>query len=233
MAFVSFAAKIGLMASFIACSASAGFAQDIGYLDLTTPAPRMPTRSSKRFSGGPCVGTGDGPVTSPDATITLISLDKSTYSLEEEITFEVKIENSGKETIEIPWTPDLAALEPSDQTEYFSYRSASFVITLTVPDSDHYLFITGFSYGSTDLPGTIRQLRPSQSFVVRARGKSNVYDSWWSEKLKDSAPLTVKAVAGVVLSRDTETQDMRSEVCIPLTKKIANQLDIILWPASR
>jgi hypothetical protein len=32
MAFVSFAAKIGLMACILACSASAGFPQDIGNL---------------------------------------------------------------------------------------------------------------------------------------------------------------------------------------------------------
>jgi hypothetical protein len=203
----------------------------MGYLDLTTPAPRMPTRSPKRFSGESC-GIG-GPVTSPGATVTLISLDKSTYSLGEKITFELKIENSGKETIEIPWTPDLALLEPSDRTQYFSYRSASFGITLTVPDSDHFLFVLGFSYGSTDLPGTIRQLRPGQSFVVRARGKSDGYDRWWLDKLKDSAPLTVKAFAGLVLNRVTMTPDMGSEVCIPLTTKAANQLDVILWPASR
>jgi hypothetical protein len=182
---MSFAAKIGLIASFIASFASVGFSQDIGYLDLTTPAPRMPTRSPKRFSGG-CGGTGDGPATSPNATLTLISLDKNTYSLGEEITFEVKIENSGTDTIEIPWTPDLATLEPSDQTQYFSYRSASFVTILTVPDSGHYLFVSGFSYGSTDAPGTIRDLRPGQSFIVRARGRGDVYDSWWSDKLKDS-----------------------------------------------
>ena len=164
---MSLAAKSGLI-FFIACSALAGFTQDIGYLDLMTPAPRLPTRSPKRSSVSACGGIG-GPVTTPDVTVTLVSLDKNIYSLGEEITFEAKVENSGKETIEIPWTPDLAGLEPSDQTEYFSYRSASFVITLTVPDSDHYLSIAGFSYGSTDLPGTIRELRPGQSFIVRSR----------------------------------------------------------------
>ena len=233
MRFVSFAAKIGLLASFIASSASAGSAQDIGYLDLTTPAPRMPTSSVMRSSAESCGSIG-GPVTSPGATITLINLDKTTYSLGEEITFELKIENSGKETIEIPWTPDLALLgAPSDRTPYFSYHSAAFVITLKVPDSDHFLFISGFSYGSTDLPGTIRELRPGQSFIVRVRGTSDVYDSWWSDKLKDSAPLTGKAFAGLVLSRATETQAERVGVCIPLTTKAANQLNVILWPASR
>jgi hypothetical protein len=215
------------MVFMIARAASAGSAQDIGYLDLTTLAVRLPTRSVKRFSGQGCGGAGG-----PDATITLIRLDKNTYSLGEEITFEAKIENSGKDTIEIPWTTDLAALESSVETQYFSYRSASFVTMLTAPDSGHYLSISGFSYGSIDVPGTIRQLRPAQSFTVRARARID-YDSWWSDKLKDSAPLTVKAFAGLVLNRFTQTQDMSSEVCMPLTTKAANQLDIILWPASQ
>jgi hypothetical protein len=183
---VKFAAKIGLIAYIIGLATSSGFTQEIGYLDLTTPAPRMPIRSAKRFSGESC-GMG-APTTRPDVTITLISLDKSQYSLGEKVTFEAKIENSGKETIQVPWCAELAALEPSDPSQSFSYCSASFGVVLTVPDSNHYLFVSGFSYGSTDLSSSIRELRPGQSFTVRARDMIEGFDKWWAARLTESAP---------------------------------------------
>ena len=41
---------------------------------------------------------------SSEITITLLSIDKRSYSVGGEVTFEVKIQNSGNEVIEIPWS---------------------------------------------------------------------------------------------------------------------------------
>ena len=41
----------------------------------------------------------------------LAYLDKTSYSMGEEITFEVKIQNTGREAIEMPWTSHLGDLD--------------------------------------------------------------------------------------------------------------------------
>lgn len=116
------------MASVIALAASAMLAQEVGYLDLTDPSPRLNTRTAGHFIGGSC--NADEPTARPETTITLMRLD----SLGKEITFEARIVNSGKETVEIPWIAHLGDLEPLDPKQPYLYRNAAFVLELTVPD---------------------------------------------------------------------------------------------------
>jgi hypothetical protein len=203
-------------------------AQDIGYLDLTDPFPRQAVRSARHFEAGTC-----SPAASPETTVTLMRLDKDSYAMGEQVTFEVKIENSGKETIEIPWTPHLGDLEPLDAMQSYSYRSAAVVLALTIPESGHYLDLSSFSYGSLDLPGSTRELQPGRWLLVKARGKIDA-DNWWSEKFKESTPLNVKATAALVLSATTYSPDGKGgsavQKCLPMNRKTANQLDVTLWP---
>jgi hypothetical protein len=166
--------------------------------------------------------------------VTLMKLDKDSYSMGEQVTFEVKVENTGKETIEIPWTPDLGDLEPLDPTQSYSYRSAAFVLLFTVPDSGHYIQLARFSYGSPDLPGSIRKLQPGQWLLVKASGKTDANDKWWLEESKGSASLSVKATAGLVLTATTYSSDGQGgsalEKCLPMSRKKANEVDVALWP---
>jgi hypothetical protein len=105
-------ARIGLVVAALLLAASPALAQEVGHLDLTDPAPRQRIRNPNGGEGGFCPGKGVSEVVIPDLTLTLLSVDKRAYSVGEDVTFEVKAENTGTHTLKIPWTLHLADLEP-------------------------------------------------------------------------------------------------------------------------
>jgi hypothetical protein len=154
----------------------------------------------------------------------------------EEVTFEIKIENTGGSNIEIPWTPSLADLEPSDSTLSYSYLDATVYLSLIEPDSHQSLDLFRDFYGSKDLPWTVRELRPKQFIVIRARVRLDTDEEWLNKKLKEAQPLPLKASAdfrlGMTIYSPNANGDSGSEstACVPLVIKRANQLDLALWP---
>jgi|SRR5271169_2798341 len=226
--------RIGLLAVAAVLAARTTVAQEIGYLDLTDPLPRERIRSPHSGSGG--CGGGAGFTASSEATITLVNLDKGWYLMGEDVTFEVKIQNSGKETIEIPWTPHLGDLEPADATEAYSYVAGTVALNFTDPVSEHSFGIYGNFYGSPALPGSIRELPPGQWALIRARKKIEVFEEWWWNRLKESLPLNVKATASLMLNTVTyfpgqeNSSATEKSMCIPLGRKEVAQLDVALWP---
>jgi hypothetical protein len=224
-------ARIGLVAAGIALAASALLAQEAGYLDLTDPAPRARIRSP---NGGTGCGFSDGTI--GELTLTVASTDKRAYSIGEDVTFEIKIENTGGSSIELPWTPSLANVEPSDPTLSYTYLNAEVDLILSETDShpSHYLFSR--FYGSTDLPWTVRELKPKQSVLIRARGKLQTDQESWIKEAEKAQPLPLKASAGFKLITITYTaagkrnSASESASCVPLAIRAANQIDLALWP---
>ena len=227
-------AKFALVAAGIALAALGLFAQDVGYLDLADPALLGRIRSPNGGTGGFC-GSSESSG-NPEVTLTLDSLDKRAYSIGEEVTFEIRVENTGKETIEIPWTPGLGELEPGDPTKSYTYRTAAFVLTFTDPGSHRSFSIQGYAYGSKDVPGTIRELRSSQSVLIRARRRLEIYEDWWGKRVNEVQPLPLKASPGLMLNSVTYSPSERgvsaseNSSCIPLSPKKANEVDVALWP---
>ena len=62
-------------------------------------------------------------------TATLLSLDRTIYPLGEQVTFEHKIQNTGKDPVIVPWTPNLGDLEPIDPNASYEYRVGVVVLT--------------------------------------------------------------------------------------------------------
>jgi len=226
--------RIGLLAVAAVLAARTTVAQEISYLDLTDPLPRERIRSPRSGSSG--CGGGAGFTASSEIIITLLSLDKHSYSMGEEVTFEVKIQNSSRETIEIPWTPHLGDLEPADSTKTYTYLQAVVALKFTDPIASRSFSVFANFYGSPDVPGSTRELLPGQSILVHVRRKIDVYEEWWWRRVKESPPLTVSASANFLLNRvtyspnETQSSGTDSSRCIPLRTKEANQLEVALWP---
>jgi hypothetical protein len=108
-------------------------AQDAGYIDLTDNIFRESTRRV-RTGGGGCGGTSHSQKSDFEVTATVVSLDKSRYRLGEEATFEIKILNSGKRTIVVPWTPHLGDLEPVDSQIPYNYRVGTQELLFSDPE---------------------------------------------------------------------------------------------------
>jgi hypothetical protein len=229
-------AKHGLVLTGVVLAASTIFAQEIGYLDLTDPVPRQRIHSSNGGgTGGFCGGGGDLSAI-PEITVSLVSIDKRAYSIGEEVTFEVRIENIGRYSVEIPWTTHLGDLEPSDSTRSYKYRSALLILSFTDPDFHRSFGLGDTFYGSAEVPGTIQELLPNQSVLIRAREKIEIFQDWWGKRIKEVQPLALKVSPDLMLNEIAYTPGNKGGLgsenirCIPMNTKKSNQLDVVLWP---
>jgi hypothetical protein len=227
--------RIVMLAGAALVAASVVAAQEIGRLDLTDLHPRDRIRVPHTF-GGEC-GGGANLTSNNELTITLVSLDKTSYSLGDEVTYEVKVQNSGKAPVEIPWTAHSGDLEPADSLESYTFLHAAISLTFTDPDSNRSFAIYADSYGSLDRQGSTRKLLPGEWIFVRARQKIEAYEEWWWTKIKDSSPLNVRASASLILDKMTYSTGEKSDsamdhsVCIPVNTKLGAPSDVALWPA--
>lgn len=226
--------RIGLLAAIALLVVCTTVSQETGWLDLTDLHPRERIRAPHGGSGE--CGGGAGFEPSLETSITLVYLDKTSYSIGEEVTYEVKIENTGKEPIEIPWTPHLGDLEPADSSQSYTYLAAAISLDFTEPNSNRRFSNYSFSYGSSDLAGTTRKLLPGQWIFVRARQKLEAYEEWWWNKTNDSSPVNVRVSANLMLNKVTYSPGEKSDsamdrsVCIPLRTKLGASSDVALWP---
>lgn len=226
---------MGQVAGIAFLVANATIAQEIGWLDLTDPHPHDRIRAPRPGSSECGVGTGFEP--SIETSITLVNLDKTLYSLGDEVTYEVKIQNTGKEPVEIPWTPHLGDLEPAEPSQSYTYLHAAISLAFTEPNANRSFSIYANSYGSSDVAGTTRKLLPGEWVFVRARQIVECYEEWWPNRIRDSSPLNVKVAANLMLSRVTFSPSEKSDaaidrsVCIPVRTKLGASFDAVLWPA--
>ena len=94
-------ARLGMVATGVVLAASTILAQEVGYLDLTDPVHRQRIHSPNGGgTGGFCGGGGSDSSAIPEITVVLVSIDKRAYSIGEEVTFEVRIENTGRYSID-------------------------------------------------------------------------------------------------------------------------------------
>lgn len=204
-------------------------AQEIGYVDLTDNNFRERSRPTRTFGGG-CSGSDHGAPSRAEVTATVVSLDQMRYRIGDEVTFEIKVLNSGKENIVVPWTPHLGDLELAITRRSYKYRVG--VVLLVFRDVEgHELSISESLYGSPDVPGTLRQLSPGEWFTIKGRKRIDVYDENMRKELGASGFAETK-VSGFY-RQDTARYSPKnggsdSQWCMPLPCRRTNQLDVTL-----
>jgi hypothetical protein len=153
------------------------FAQEVGYLDLTGMHIRESTWP--RHGGGGMCGTVDhaGP-TLQELTTTLSFIETTRFRIGEEITFEIKVQNTGKRTLTIPWTPHLADLEPGHVPRSHIYLTGAVALTFTDAEGREEQ-LHEIVYGDRSVAGTLRRLRPGEWFSVKMRKKITVDNAEW------------------------------------------------------
>jgi hypothetical protein len=230
--------RISFVAAGVVIAASALVAQESGYLDLTEPLPRQRFHNPSANGGTGGFGICGGNVSSiPELTLVLASLDKFRYSVGEDVTFEVRVENTGTVSVDMPWTPHLGDLEPVDPTHSYSYSEA--LLHLNFLDTvSHRSFGAGhLFYGSHEVPGTLRELLPKQSIMIRARSRIEQHEDWLVKRLEEAQPLPLVVSPDLMLNAITyfphEREESASESysCVPLNTKKDGQVGIILWPS--
>lgn len=203
-------------------------AEEIGYIDLTEGPFRESSRHPRTMSGG-CGGGRDS--SNRQVSATLLSLDRAIYRLGDEVTFEIKVRNTGKDVVIVPWTPHLGDLEPVDPDASYKYLNGGVVLAFSDPEGREFL-LSEFLYGAEDDPETLRELLPGQWFTVRGRQRiePNRTDCGQDE-LQESGWVDAKVSAYFVensASYSPENGGSSSETCIPMRSTRANELVVTL-----
>jgi hypothetical protein len=219
-----------LISAMLALLASA-VAQQIGYLDLTTATDAPRIREPEGVGGGSCGGSDH--TYYPEVLVQLEWLDDTKYTLGETVKFEVKIQNVGRIPITVPWSANLADLEPKDPAISYTYRIATVSIEFGRVPGDLSIFAS--FYGSPNVPATLRELQPGEWFLVRGTADLLADGDWVRKNLRGSDHVDVKSSAGFMLNtvrflpRGKNGKPTENSTCINLTTKKAGDLGVSIY----
>lgn len=169
-------------------------AQEIKYIDLTYVRQRTelrypPAPQSDCKEGKGCIGGGYGGSLADDAPdqrdphalgIYLLDVMPREINPVEPFQVEFKILNSGTASIELPVSPNLSELQPSDESEVFSYFSLALAVRGEGGETqkpDAVCMGSVELYGSADHPESLMVLRPGEWVRVKASVRLHTWPS--------------------------------------------------------
>jgi hypothetical protein len=200
-----------ILLSLLLASATPLQAQEVKYLDLTGVQQRTelrfpPAPPVKCEADAPCVGggwggasIGDGApdIRNPQALrIDLLRVDPVEINPEIPFEAEFRVFNTGRVPLELPVSPHLSDLQPSDASVEFSYFSFTLVAMATTEPQHAELRSLGFVelYGSPEHGETMVSLKPGEWIRVKTNMKLR---TWPSE------PVSVRLHGGFLLRSNT------------------------------
>lgn len=154
------------------------WAQEVQFIDLVSvqqrvelrypPAPPVVNGVASAFTGA---GIGDcgSDFRDPHALgVYLEGVDPDGFDPVQPFEAEFKVLNTGRAPIELPVSPHLSDLQPSDESREFSYLSLALAVSVVEdPSSMGYIQL----YGAADHEETTRLLQPGEWIRVRAKLK--------------------------------------------------------------
>jgi hypothetical protein len=100
------------------------------------------------------------------------SLDRQRYSDEDWLTFEVTIKNVGSIPLKIPFSIDLADLQPEDAAQGFRYTALQVSLWAAAGKNQHVIGLAILRiYGADDHPNTMVTLSPGEWVRIAGRDK--------------------------------------------------------------
>ena len=176
-------------------------AQEVKYIDISSVVPRIELRHPPALhleckQGTNCIGvgggSGGGSVSdgAPDQRdpralgIYLMRITPIEINPAEPFQVEFKVLNTGTVPMELPVSPDLADLQPGDESVAFNYSSLALVVRAEVEPQRPEASCVGYVelFGSADHPETMMVLRPGEWIRVNA----NVKISNWPPETKSA-----------------------------------------------
>lgn len=147
-------------------------AQRVTILDFssTTFKPRKHTPKPfppDKIIGGRCGGMTDGKLTA-----SLISLDRSEYSIGDEFNYTIEVRTVGTETVKVPTVFNVADLEPDNPNVSFGYVAMEIWLSMSEESHPRTLSVPLLRlYGSDEMPWTQIELKPGASIEIRGKAK--------------------------------------------------------------
>ena len=142
----------------------------------------VPSTECTQISDG---GSADGIVQPEDGEprdilVEIVKLKNAEVTAGGELEARVRLQNTGKHPIRIPWSIDPAVIDNPRDPEHLEWETATFRFSLTNEEEDEVALtsLTGWLYGSKLKDGTELTLQPRDSITAAVR-----------IKFEDSAPI--------------------------------------------
>ena len=150
--------------------------QEAGYKDLSREEPN-PLRHLKAHTDPSCGNVGGGSASSsvgdPPAWYPLkLSIDDlgvGTLTLGTEFTAMVRVQNVGKESVQLPWLLDPQLFERPDQEGKYEYFDVSLLLTISQGKSSSHFLVPVRLYGSKSNPDSLVEVKPSEWLQLRTK----------------------------------------------------------------
>ena len=222
--------SVALVVALAISVATSCRAQEVASIDLTKVAARTelrrpPSTSGTRQSGGIAADYRCSNATNSTGVLrtALVSLDRSQYQIGDEPTFEVTVKNVGSNPLKIPFSPDLADLQPEDPAQKFGYFELR--VSLWVAAGEEWAMGIGevHLYGAEDHANTTLTLRPGEWVRITGKDKLRVpSDGSGVEHIHsgavDHAYAQVSIYQMETLLTPTSTATVSREICLRQTR---------------
>ena len=143
---------------------------------------KIPPTGCGKISDG---GSADGIIQAADGeprdiVVEIVKLDKAEATSGSELEAQVRLQNSSKHPIRIPWSTDPSIIDNPHDEAHLEWETATFQFSLANEDEDEIALksLTGWLYGSKLKEGSELTLQPRDSITAAVR-----------IKLEDRAPL--------------------------------------------
>ncbi|MBI1760919.1 MAG: hypothetical protein HYR56_05715 [Acidobacteria bacterium] len=183
-------------------------------LDLTQVKLKSEKKSGSAGGGGLTIGHSHEKKVIP-LKVTLVSLNKTSYQLGDEVVYEILLENITTENVVIPWSADQG--EPVGSGDI---RGSIYLIAPDERKGDQLVALRGI-VGSPSIPSSLKTLRPGQKVRIKAGGRWVFFDAEVAPRILTKLPAVFGVAGGFSLEGPAPYRDFKL-----ITS--SNKLDITL-----
>jgi hypothetical protein len=181
-------------------------------LDVTAERPPAKPRGIGGYAGG---GSShkQRAVIAP-FSVTLLSLNKSRYRLNERAIFEAMLENVTGDNIVIPWSDDRDSVDPDEHSQAPGYIDAFISLLMDDGEGDEESSAAKMLSGSQLVPSSLKELRPGERVIIRAAGPLTMSDPAFRRKVESTLPRTFGVRARFYLNRPSKRPDVEFKTSV-------------------
>ena len=104
--------------------------------------------------------------------VSLVSLDRTEYTIGDEFSYTLEVRTAGPETVKVPTVFNVANLEPDDPNVSFRYAAMEIWLAVSEESHERYLSMPLLRlYGSDEMPWSEIELKPGMSIEIRGKAK--------------------------------------------------------------
>jgi|SRR5271167_359186 len=160
-------------------------AQRVTILDFSSTSSKPRKHPPKPFPPGTMLGGRGGGMTSGKLTVSLVSMDKTEYSVGDDFSYTLQVRTAGAEIVRVPTLFNVADLEPDDPNVSFNYEAMEIWLGFSEESNERSLSVPLLRlYGSDEMPWSAIELKPGMFIEVRGKAKLKRLDP---ERRMDSA----------------------------------------------